>query len=866
MQDILQFWTHLDSWTQLLVLAGLKATMLLSLGFGAAFLLRRNSASLRHLTWSLVLAALLLLPVLSLAAPSWSLKVLPPKPDADIPFLSRQAHHSGTLGRLEGESATGPQDSQAASPSAVDDAPSRVGPLLPMVPGQIPPPLALDASRILLGLWLAGVLLAGGRLLLAAVLLRRELARAETPRGPEWTDLLDQVRHRVDLQRPLKVRLGRAQQMPLVWGLLRPVVLLPAQARHWSRQERRAVLLHEAAHIKRYDLLVQLLASLACALYWFNPLVWMAAKAVRREREQACDDLVLRCGTRPSAYARQLLTLAQRMKGARLVSAASLAMSRPSELEGRLLAILNGRQNRGAASTKVMLALAASILLAAVPLAALTPAPQEEPIQEGQEQESSAGSGLSEGAGSASVVNSGPGGQTTAGGVSGTTGISGSGAAVSQSSSGRSGAGVSQSASTAVVPQTGASGSEASAARVVSSGTSQAQTRVHQETRPGDRSGNISLSERDGSRWRIEMEGLQVDEDYNLAGFKGNGYLRIEARREGRSQVLVVEPDGSGGLRRTYRVDGTSVDDPQAAEELLRQGMERIRRTDASHEEARHQIEQTRRQVEEAQLQVQEAARQVRAQQALGEQEVTAVARRMREQMRQVQHAYQLGEGDYRLALEDLEQRLRDLRATVPEMTHESLEATRQALEESLALRRQALDANHAELAREMAEVSEQLQGELSQVRDSQIFALERLQALQDQLESELSSGMASQMDDVRQAMDHLRQEMDHLRETLQAARSQFESTLRQALEPHDLGWEPSRLERRIESVIHDLFEVGELNEENGSYHFTAPRGQVLNLLNDAFAEPLQRLEGSARNDLRETLDDLADQLADLRW
>ena len=134
--------------------------------------------------------------------------------------------------------------------------------------------------------------------------------------------------------------------MPMTFGVFRPTVLLPAGASEWSPERLRVVLLHELAHVRRGDVAMHLLARTALALYWWNPLAWFAWREFLKERERATDDLVLHAGARASDYAGHLLEVARTLQPAPATAWAAIAMARRSELEGRLVAILDSGVNR----------------------------------------------------------------------------------------------------------------------------------------------------------------------------------------------------------------------------------------------------------------------------------------------------------------------------------------------------------------------------------------------------------------------------------------------------------------------------------------------------------------------------------------
>src|SRR5262249_10513265 len=109
----------------------------------------------------------------------------------------------------------------------------------------------------------------------------------------------------------VELRSGRADIVPMTWGIVRHTILLPSVIVSWPEDRLRDAIAHELAHVKRRDGIVQLVAQAASAAYWFNPLVWYAAYRIRIERECACDDLVLCLGIAAEDYAAHLLQIAR---------------------------------------------------------------------------------------------------------------------------------------------------------------------------------------------------------------------------------------------------------------------------------------------------------------------------------------------------------------------------------------------------------------------------------------------------------------------------------------------------------------------------------------------------------------------------
>jgi hypothetical protein len=158
---------------------------------------------------------------------------------------------------------------------------------------------------------------------------------------------------------------GDREAVPMTWGVLSPVVWLPPASDEWPSALRRAVLSHELAHVRRRDAATQWLANAVVAVHWFNPLVWVAVRALRAERERACDDAVLSLGVEADDYASQLLDMVRTLGGSG-GPAPAMAMARRSQFEGRLLAILDHAVSRapvGSARLAALSAMAGALVL-----------------------------------------------------------------------------------------------------------------------------------------------------------------------------------------------------------------------------------------------------------------------------------------------------------------------------------------------------------------------------------------------------------------------------------------------------------------------------------------------------------------------
>jgi beta-lactamase regulating signal transducer with metallopeptidase domain len=363
-----------------LLLLAVKATLLLAIARLLLFAMPRASAATKHLVATAALIAVVALPFASASVPAWHIaNEESPRAQAALKerLLAEEEHRSGSPRTANATPAERPSVTVG---SAISVAKSFV-PDEPLTAVE----RAISVTRSTWKGWIVVALGIVAALLLAQMLLGLlavwHVARhAEELKHDEALRELDAARDRLALQKDVRLLRSSRISVPVIWGVFKPVLLLPADVVTWPAERLRVVLLHELAHVKRYDGVSLLLTRIAVSLFWFVPLTWTLERAGRSECERACDDLVLATDVKPSDYADHLLAIARSMPTFDPFRSVTLAMSRKSQLEGRLLSILQPHVARRVFSARNVAFAFAIAIGVVVPVAAvrLTAEPAKE--------------------------------------------------------------------------------------------------------------------------------------------------------------------------------------------------------------------------------------------------------------------------------------------------------------------------------------------------------------------------------------------------------------------------------------------------------------------------------------------------------
>jgi beta-lactamase regulating signal transducer with metallopeptidase domain len=319
----------------LLLSGAVRAIVVLAAGVVAYALLARAAAATRRFVLVLTLGAAIAVPVAAAVGPRWTVEA----PAALSVFAHESANETAPAASPARDSTH--IERTASPPAAVS---SRGG---------------LDANGAIVFAWLVVAAALLVRAAASHLRARAIVRRARPVESAPWIDALHAV-----AGRRVALRASAELDSPVVTGVLRPTIVIPRSALDWPLERCRLVLVHELAHVRRRDVLVQAIADVACAIHWCNPLVWICARRLRVECEIAADDAVLAAGIRPSRYAEELVAVATSVRA----PTAALAMAERSSLEARIASILAARLARAplaARGTAAMVAVGAVLAAAA---------------------------------------------------------------------------------------------------------------------------------------------------------------------------------------------------------------------------------------------------------------------------------------------------------------------------------------------------------------------------------------------------------------------------------------------------------------------------------------------------------------------
>lgn len=316
-----------------LVLAGLTLALI-------RFTKRRTPAE-RSLIAHLGLLAVLLMPAASLVLPEW----------APLPQHLFAA-----------EPAVSPVSAPIASaPAMVEPAPVAAAPVA------FAPP---SAEQLAVWVYALPLILMFAMMAIAVLRLFGMRRRAEVLVDGAWLSALAGAQRRMGFKHGTALLVSEELRSPISWGVLRPTILLNPHAVA-SVGDAEAIIAHELAHVARLDWAKLLIARLACALFWFNPLVWMLARESHQLREEAADDTVLLTDIPGSDYATLLVNAARHDNSGVLIAAHGVAPGKNS-LRRRVVRVLDANVRRGPAGSGWGVLGLIAVLAIAAPLAAFT--------------------------------------------------------------------------------------------------------------------------------------------------------------------------------------------------------------------------------------------------------------------------------------------------------------------------------------------------------------------------------------------------------------------------------------------------------------------------------------------------------------
>jgi beta-lactamase regulating signal transducer with metallopeptidase domain len=333
----------------------IKCIALLIIAVLTQLCLRKLSSNLKHMIWLTILFSVVLMPLSSFVIP----------PDIFL-FEIKSGSSSGALhifdAVLPRYNAIGIQIQSASGMVSAAAMMQSPGPMLPW-------------EVVCVIFWLTGIVCSLARVIVGKFGINKILNDARVIENSSIIDTLEFVAKEFRISRNVQVLQSTSCRVPFTYGTFKPVILLPSGATKWPSERLRSVMIHELAHVKRFDSFTLLFARIVCALFWFIPIVWIAYRHLYIEQEKTCDEDAVHTGIEAERYVRHILNVVRfaRGRGRVLLTGIFFLRGKRKMLEKRILHLLKHDALKFISRKKVFIAAAVLCFFVLFPVLVFNP-------------------------------------------------------------------------------------------------------------------------------------------------------------------------------------------------------------------------------------------------------------------------------------------------------------------------------------------------------------------------------------------------------------------------------------------------------------------------------------------------------------
>ena len=315
-------WTE-PSWLDWSINLCLKSILVIVVAFLLAWFFKNRPAKQRYLIWKGAFALLLLIPI-----------------SGSLPSISFESYSQNIIDSQRFFE-TLPIPYEAAYQKSNSEFMVTVDLRNVAIPLNEPIPKPMHFSFWISFVWGIGACLFLLRILFEIFYLQKAFQKNNNALPKNWNPVLQLAKQQLHITEPTRIVISRELKIPFVFGWKKAIIVMPEAAYAWKENKIKTVLLHEVGHIRQNDFIFNFFVQIIKALYWWHPLVWIAAKETRLACEHSCDELVMQTGVSHLDYAKHLVEIARSIYHSNFQpSLTTIPIANDSQLKKRVTHIL----------------------------------------------------------------------------------------------------------------------------------------------------------------------------------------------------------------------------------------------------------------------------------------------------------------------------------------------------------------------------------------------------------------------------------------------------------------------------------------------------------------------------------------------